>query len=170
MLPQWDPQAWKEKETDRVYLNKEEQALEEKAPTIEEPHTPEEEPPPPPPIEDDKPDPTPYQPVFPTKQPQKKELDTSLWFYPNVTRSQAEQILLSCRVNVLLVRKSSMEGCYAVSTYDCSTPNNHFIVHYLVVPESGGYRIEETMGNGLTQHSSLIEFQRIPKCIRTWLP
>jgi len=57
-----------------------------------------------------------------------------------------------------------MQGCYAVSTYDCSTPGNHFFVHYLVVPDHvrGGYKIEECAVDTSTYPSLVKLINRSP--------
>lgn len=81
------------------------------------------------------------------------------WFYQQVLyfqsivdiqyyylRTDAEQLLIACKVNALLVRTSSMQGCYAVSTYDCTTPGKHYFIHYLVLFDEakGGFKLEES--------------------------
>jgi len=78
-------------------------------------------------------------------KPVKLEMPEELWYFGPISRPDAEKILVACKANSLLVRNSSMQGCYAVSTYDCSSPGNFYFIHYLVVPDhvKGGYKIEE---------------------------
>jgi len=80
------------------------------------------------------------------KQPTKQIIPEELWYFGSISRTDAEQLLIACKVNALLVRTSSMQGCYAVSTYDCSTPGKHYFIHYLVLFDEakGGFKLEES--------------------------
>eukprot|EP01119_Soliformovum_irregulare_P016698 TRINITY_DN4874_c0_g1_i3.p1 TRINITY_DN4874_c0_g1~~TRINITY_DN4874_c0_g1_i3.p1 ORF type:complete len:1171 (-),score=313.30 TRINITY_DN4874_c0_g1_i3:15-3527(-) len=81
--------------------------------------------------------------------------DDKFWFYGKISRTDAEQLLISSRRNTLMVRSSSMEGCYAISTYDCSDRNHCFFVHYLVLPSPRGFKLEDPTVDG-GEYSSLL--------------
>jgi len=63
------------------------------------------------------------------------------WYYGNIDRKEAEQILRSCVYDSFLVRKSSVKDSYAISFYN-SKKNS--INHTLIEPRNDGYAIQDT--------------------------
>jgi len=63
------------------------------------------------------------------------------WFMGNISRVDAEKILLGCGVDCFLVRNSSVERCYALSKYFVASKS---FIHFIISPtQSGGYHLKE---------------------------
>lgn len=43
------------------------------------------------------------------------------WYFGNITRQEAEELLVTCSRDAFLIRNSSIEGSYAVSLYEQAT-------------------------------------------------
>jgi len=71
----------------------------------------------------------------------KKVLKRDDYFFGNLSRTDAEAMLLSSKSKVFLIRPSSTPACFALSKFDYSTQT---LLHLLVVPvASGGYKISD---------------------------
>jgi len=87
-----------------------------------------------------------------------------LWYYGDIQRQKAEALLISCGANVVLVRNSSVPGCYALSKYDHIRQT---MLHLLIKPAgagaASGYKIEDC--NDSTVYRSLVDLlARAPIC------
>jgi len=64
------------------------------------------------------------------------------WYYGDISRPDAEKILISCGTMCFLVRTSSVEHCYALSKFFSDT--SHFI-HYIIAPTPTGYGLKDCL-------------------------
>jgi len=63
------------------------------------------------------------------------------YFFGNLSRTDAEAMLLSSKARVFLLRTSSTPACFALSKFDYTSQT---LLHLLVVPVgSGGYKITD---------------------------
>jgi hypothetical protein len=71
------------------------------------------------------------------------------YYFGNLSRADAETMLLHSKSKVFLVRASSNPGCYALSKFDYTAQT---LLHLLVVPVgSGGYKITECPDTNIYQ-------------------
>lgn len=77
------------------------------------------------------------------------------WWFGDITREAAEDLLLSLDRDTFLVRSSSRPGCYACSLYDAATGQ---IDHTLVVRTStGGFKFAKKSAAAAQEYGSLVE-------------
>jgi ankyrin repeat protein len=82
-------------------------------------------------------------------------LEGMAWWFGDVTREAAEDLLLSLDRDTFLVRSSSRPGCYACSLYDAATGQ---IDHTLVVRTgTGGFKFAKKSAAAAQEYGSLVE-------------
>jgi len=78
--------------------------------------------------------------------PAERYRNASLWFYGNISRVEAEQILIKCQKDTFLVRTSSKPGNFALSKYFHTRQS---YIHFLVSPvQPSGYVLVDSDDNG----------------------
>jgi len=85
------------------------------------------------------PPPEPELPVIPPEADPK-------WYFGSINRSEAEALLQQCGKNALLVRNSSVPGCFALSIYFQSTKK---IAHILIQMNTSGGKIMWSLENSI---------------------
>lgn len=76
------------------------------------------------------------------EEPQKgSKLKREWWFFGDISRVDAEDLLISCNSNVVLFRNSSHSIGYALSRYDY---DHQKMVHFLIQESLEGYKINDS--------------------------
>lgn len=71
-----------------------------------------------------------------SKKPNENVLENESWYFGNISRTEAEEILKKSKLNKYLVRDSSQPGCFACSMIDVS---KNAIYHTLIINGPNGY-------------------------------
>lgn len=100
-----------------------------------------------------------------------QEENMPIWFVDNMTREQAELLLMSKEIGLFVVRKSeTLSGCYVLSVKVPKYINAAQISHYLIVKSKKGFCIKGSMHKEFQDIKSLVthcSFMRdlIPICL-----
>eukprot|EP00047_Mylnosiga_fluctuans_P012401 m.25789 g.25789 ORF g.25789 m.25789 type:complete len:1646 (-) comp4211_c0_seq1:491-5428(-) len=84
-----------------------------------------------------------------------RQSDTNHWFFPYLSRADAEELLRRYGKGAFLIRRSrDKDGQYALSVYDASSDQN--VIHIRIDHDEYGYRIDE--GQPCQTMEELVQF------------